>query len=138
MLRVNWSLTGKMPIKFQPCPPGPYPFVGASPMCPPRNVPPGLNHPRAIPPRHYPTGQIPFLFPPLGTCFVLVMASLVLPNMTLGIPLWYINPHVNILPYHPRLYHALTPIQLVPMTPIVASFPSQPQQELALVAKASG
>eukprot|EP00253_Pinus_taeda_P006498 PITA_06498 len=69
--------------------------------------------------------------------FVLVMDSLVLPNMTLGIPVWYIDPPASILPGQPRPYHALTQDQLVPMTVATALVPSQHQQEPTPVAKAS-
>jgi len=55
---------------FGPTPPGPPPFVGASLMFPPRTVPLGLNHLGAIPPGHYPVGQIPFLFPPPRVFFL--------------------------------------------------------------------
>lgn len=75
---------------------GPPPFVGASHMFPSRKVPPSLNHPGAIPLGHYPADQIPFLFPPLRIFSIPIMASLVLPNMTLGILVWYIDPPANI------------------------------------------
>lgn len=65
------------------------------------------------------------------------MALLVLPNVTLRIPIWYRNPPTNTLPGQPRSYHTLTLVQLVPMTPATASVPSQPQQEPTSVVKAS-
>jgi len=52
-----------LPEPSRPTPPGPPPFVGASSMFPLGIVPAGLNHLGAIPPGHYPVGQIPFLFP---------------------------------------------------------------------------
>jgi len=68
-----------------------------------------------------------FLFPPLGVFLITIMASLVLPNMTLGIPVWYIDSPVNILLGQLRPYHALTLVQSVSMTPNAALVPSQPQ-----------
>ena len=65
------------------------------------------------------------------------MASLVLPNMTLGILVWYIDPPASILPSQLIPYHALTLVQLVPITPVIASVPSQPQQELIPIVKES-
>ena len=74
------------------------PFSGASPMFPLGTVPLGLNHLGSLLPEHYPRGEIPFLQPPFGVFSVPFMASLVLPNMTLGISIWYINPRTSILP----------------------------------------
>jgi len=116
---------------------GPPLFVGASPMFPPETVPPDLNHPRVVPPGHFPIGQIPFLFPPPGTFSVYIMASLVLPNVTLGIPIWYINPTASAPLDQLIPCHALTLVQSVPMTLATALVPSQPQQEPAPIAKAS-
>ena len=45
------------------------------------------------------------------------MASLVLPNMTLGILVWYIDPPINILPGQLRPYHALTHSSTGPYSP---------------------
>lgn len=87
-------------------------------------------------PGHYPAGHIPFLFPPPGIVSILVIASLVLPNMTLGILVWYIDPPAKIPPSQPRPYHALTLIQPIPMTPAATSVPLQPQQEQSPIAKA--
>jgi len=106
---------------YGPTPLGPPPFVSASPM-----FPLGLNHPGADLPGHYPAGHIPFLFPPSGVLSVPVMALLVLPNMTLGFPVWYINPPTNISPGQVRPYHALNLVQPVPMALVAASVPSQP------------
>jgi len=91
-------------------PRGPPPFVGTSSLFPLGTVPPDLNHRGDVLPGHYCASQIPFLFPPLGIFFVPVMASLVLPNITLGIPMWYIEPPVNTLPSQLRPYHALNPV----------------------------
>lgn len=97
--------------------PRPPPFLGASPLFPLGTIPPGINHPGDVRPGHYLAGQIPFLFP-LIIFFVSVMASLVLPNMTLGIVVWYIDPHANNLSGKLRPYHTLTPVQPVPTTTI--------------------
>jgi len=101
--------------------------VGASPMFPPGTVPPGLNHAGDIPLGHYPTGQIPFLFPSPGVFSIPVMASLVLHKITLGIPVWYVDPPASIPPGQLRPYHALTLVEPVPMTLAADSVPSQPQ-----------
>ena len=66
------------------------------------------------------------------------MPSLVLPNMTLGILVWCIDPSANILPSQPRPYHALTPVQMFPMIPATTLVPSQPQHEPTPVAKVVG
>ena len=79
-----------------------------------------------------------FLIPPMGISFVPIIASLVLPNMTLGTTIWYIDRPTNIFISHPRPYHSLTPVQPVPMTPVTTSVPLQPHQEPALIAKSSG
>ena len=65
------------------------------------------------------------------------MASLVLPNMTLRISVWYIDPPASTPPSQLRPYHALTPVQLVPTTPSVVLVPSQPQQVPAPIVKVS-
>lgn len=66
-----------------------------------------------------------FLFHPPEIFSVLVMASLVLPNMTLGITMWYIDPPMNTPPGQLRPYHALNPVQPVSNTPITAPVPPQ-------------
>jgi len=101
-------------------------------------VPLGLKCPRAIPLGHYPTGQIPFLFPPPGVFYIYVMVSLPLLNMTFGILLCYIGSPASILPSQLRPYHALTLVQSVPMTPVTNLVPSQPQQELTPIMKPLG
>ena len=69
-----------------PPPSSPPPTAGIpEPLYPPGSVPPGLNHLGTVPPGHYPAGQIPFLAPPPEVYSVLVMATLSLPNLTLGI-----------------------------------------------------
>ena len=76
----------QQPFPPQPAP-SPSPAVGShEPLYPPGMVPPSLSHLGAIPPGHYPSGQIPFLAPPPGVYTVPVMATLSLPNLTLGIP----------------------------------------------------
>ena len=70
-----------------PPPPGPSPTAGIHELLyPPGMVPPGLNHIGAVSPSHYPFGQISLLAPPPGVNTILVMATLSLPNLTLGIP----------------------------------------------------
>ena len=72
--------------------PSPSPTVGShEPLYPPRMVPPSLSHLGAVPPGHYPYGQIPFLTPPPGVYIVPVIATLSLPNL-LVIPVWYLDP----------------------------------------------
>lgn len=73
----------------------------------PRTIPLGLNHYGEVPPGHYPFGQIPFLFPPPGVYSTLVMATLSLPNITLGIPVWYIDPLITTPPNQLKPYTAL-------------------------------
>lgn len=71
---------------FGSTPQGPFPFVGIShnPF-PPGTVPLGLNHLRVVPLGHYPSGQIPFLFPTLRFYFTPIMAMLSLVNIILGV-----------------------------------------------------
>ena len=66
------------------------------------------------------------------------MATLSLPNLTLGIPVWYLDPPAPTLPGQPKPYIALTPVQPVPMTSLAAIVPQSPQQEPPPVATASG
>jgi len=66
------------------------------------------------------------------------MASLLLPNVTFVIPVCYIGSPTSISPSQIRPYHALTPVQSVPTTPVAASIPSQPQHEPTPIMKASG
>ena len=107
-----------------PPPSGPSPTAGIlEPLYPPGSVPPGLNHLGAVPPGHYPAGQIPFLAPPPGVYSVPVMATLSLPNLTLGIPVWYLDPPAATPPGHPKPYLALTPVQLVPLASSIATMP---------------
>ena len=98
----------------------------------------GLNHLGSIPPGHYPSGQIPFLAPPPGVYTVPVMATLSLPNLTLGIPIWYLNPLVATPSSQPKPYHALTPIQPVPLTSPVVTVPQPPPQKQTPIATALG
>ena len=106
-------------------------------MFPPGTVPLGLNHPGAVPLGHYPVGQIPFLFPPSGIFFVPIMSSTVLPNMTFGIPIWYIDPHTSTLPGQLRPYHALTLVQPIPATLSTTLILLQAKQEPTPIAKVS-
>ena len=108
----------------EPSPPGPSPSVGTyEPLYTPRMVPPGLNHLGVVPPGHYPFGQILFLAPPLGLYTVPIMATLSLPNLTLGIPVWYLDPPAATPPGQPKPYLALTPVQLLPMTSPATTVP---------------
>ena len=101
-------------------------------------VPLGLNHLGTVLPGHYPSGQILFLAPPLGVYTVTVMATLSLPNLTLGIPVWYLDPPTATFPGQPKPYISLTPVQLVPRTSPAATVPQSPQQEPPPVATALG
>lgn len=56
-----------------------------------------------------PISSIPFLFPPPGIVGTPVMATLNLPGITLGIPVWYLTPPNP--PPTPQL--VLTPVQPV-------------------------
>ena len=68
--------------------PSPSPATGShEPLYPPGIVPPRIIHLGAVPPSHYPSRKIPFLAPPPGVYTVPVMATLSLPNLTLGIPI---------------------------------------------------
>ena len=108
----------------QPSSLGPSPSAGThEPLYPPGMVPPSLSHLGAIPPGHYPSGQIPFLAPPPGVSTVPVMATLSLPNLTLGILVSYLDPPAPILPGQPKPYLALTLVQPVPMTSPTATMP---------------
>lgn len=101
-------------------------------------VPPSLNNLGDIPPGHHPSGQIPFLAHPSGVFSVPIMATLTLPNMTLGILVWYMDPLANTPPSQLKPYTALTPVQPVAMTPPFASVPQPPQHEPTPLVKASG
>ena len=105
---------------------------------PPEMVPLGLNHLGDVLPGHYSSGQIPFLAPPPGVYTVPVMATLSLPNLTLGIPVWYHDPPAATPPGHPKPYIALTPVQPVPMTSPAATVPQSPQEEPPPVVITSG
>ena len=89
-------------------------------------VHPVLNHLGVVPPGHYPSSHIPFLAPPLGVYSVPVMATLSLPKLTLGIPIWYLDPQAATPPGQPKPYLALTLVQLVPMTSPAATVPHSP------------
>ena len=64
-----------------------------------------------------------------------VMGTLSLPNLTLGIPFWYIDPPAATPPGHPKPYLALTPVQPVPLT---SSGPPAPPQGPTPVVPAPG
>ena len=66
------------------------------------------------------------------------MATLSLPNLTLGIPVWYLDPAATTLPGQPKPYLAYTLVQLVPMNSPVSTVSQPPQQEPPPVMTASG
>ena len=92
----------------------------------------------AIPPGHYPASQIPFLGPPPVFYSVPIMATLSLPNLTLGIPVWYLEPPTTTPPSHPKPYLALTLVQPVPLATFVTTVPPAPQQDPSPVVTATG
>ena len=116
----------------------PPPSVGAYPLFPLGTVSLGLNHPRTILPRHYQVDKIPFLFPPPIIFYVPIMATLSLPNIKLGILVWYIYPPANTFPGQLRPYHTFSLVQPVPMIPSFALFLQKPQQDSTPIMKASG
>ena len=65
------------------------------------------------------------------------MATLSLPNLSLGIPVWYLDPLAATSPGQPKPYIYLTLVQPVPMTSPTITVPQPPQQEPPLVAIAS-
>lgn len=65
------------------------------------------------------------------------MTMLSLPNITLGIPVWYINPPANTPSNQLKPYTALIPFQPITPTPAFVYVPQQPQQEPTPIAKAS-
>ena len=98
----------------RPPPPGTSAGIH-EPLFPPRVVPPSLNHLGVIAPGHYLFDQIPFLVPPPGIYTTLVMTTLCLPNLTIGLPVWYLDPPTATPPGQPKPYLALTPVQPVSM-----------------------
>ena len=67
-----------------------------------------------------PIHTIPFLFPPSGVVSAPVMATLSLPGLTLGLPVWYLSPPVR--PPTPD-------VVLQPVQPIITT--SQPHPGVA-------
>lgn len=143
MLQASWvaqkqsGTSGQQPTPRHPVvtilakpsrsiPPVPSHFVGSSPLFPPGTIALGLNHPGFYPPVHYLALQIHFLFSPPGIFSIPIMASLSLPNMTLGILFWYIDPPTSTPPGQLRPYHVLALVQLVPTTPAATPIPPQP------------
>lgn len=59
-----------------------------------------------------------------------------LPNITLGIPVWYINLPTNTTPNQLKPYTSFTPVQHVVPTPTFVVAPQQPQQEVTPILKA--
>ena len=66
------------------------------------------------------------------------MATLSLPNLTLSIPVWYLDPPAATLPSQPKPYLALTLVQPVPITSPNTTVPHTPQQEQPLVVTVLG
>ena len=54
------------------------------------------------------------------------MATLSLPNLTLGILVWYLTPPTETPPGHPKPYIAVTPIQPIPVVPSTTLVPLAP------------
>lgn len=109
-------------------PQGSHPSDSVSPTpFPLGTVPPGLNHCGKIPPGHYPFRQIPFLFPPPRVYSTPIMSTLSLPNITLGILVWYNDPPANTPPNQLKPYTSLTPVQPVVPTLIFDLVPQKPQ-----------
>jgi hypothetical protein len=98
------------------------------------------------PPPHYLFVHVPFLFPPLGIFNSSVKATLTLPNLTLKIPVWYLDPpptpltsyewrpyfylnHKQPIPIHNSIPHPTTPFMAPPLphdlSPRYAKVPSQ-------------
>ena len=57
------------------------------------------------------------------------MATLSLPNLTLGIPVWYLDPPAATPPGHPKPYLSLKLVQPVPVVASVATVPPTPHRE---------
>lgn len=57
------------------------------------------------------------------------MANLSLPNLTLGIPVWYLTPPAETPPDHPKPYIVVTPVQSVPFAPSTTTEPLAPPQD---------
>lgn len=104
--------------------PSPSPAIDVSDLCTlshstqtPTHQPPLLPKPLLVP-SHIgvtPIHTIPFLIPPSGVVSAPVMATLSLPGLTLGLPVWYLSPSVP----------SSTPdVVLQPVQPIVTT--SQP------------
>ena len=66
------------------------------------------------------------------------MATLSLPNLTLGIPVWYLDPLAATPPGHPKPYLALTLVKPVPLASSVATMPPAPPQDPTPVVTAPG
>jgi len=65
------------------------------------------------------------------------MATFSLPNITLGISVWYIQPLANAPPNQLKPYTALTLVQLVVPTPTFDLVPQQPKQDPTPIGKES-
>jgi hypothetical protein len=72
-----------------------------------------------------PFAQVTFFFYTLGIISTLVMATLNLPNLTLGIPLWYLDPPTPLGPSKSTPYFVLTPMYPIGVTPLSAKKSTQ-------------
>ena len=98
MLQVSWATLNTLWLPSQPSPLDPPPYVSS--MClsyvSTRNCSSMSQPSRSYSARTLPYRPDTFLIPPSRSSFCHVMASLVLPNMTLGILVWYIDPPASI------------------------------------------
>lgn len=82
---------------------------------------------KGVPPFHCSFSPILFLCPPPGIMSTPVMATFNLPNRTLGITFWYLDPPAPTPPFVPTPYLALTPVPPIATTPIATPTPTQAQ-----------
>jgi hypothetical protein len=68
------------------------------------------------PPPMTPYAQVPFLFLPLGIFGKTIMDTLSLPNLTLAILVWYLDPPTPLVPSTPTPRLVLTLVQLTGTT----------------------
>ena len=86
-------------------------------------------------PQGSPFAHVPFLFPPPGIVSTPMMATLSLSNLTLGIPVWYLDPPAPPMPGAPTPNLVLTPVQPMVPTLVPTSTPIQAQPTLAKTGK---
>ena len=68
----------------------------------------------------------------------MLFRSLSLPNLTLGIPVWYLTPPTETPPGHPKPYISMTPVQPIPFAPPTTTVPLAPPQNPPNAATATG